>query len=143
MYCPVKDPPAIEKDKETGAVVIYPERCGNCCLECMKCPWQIPRFKTKGEKIYRQAFKCRLCLDRLKKKDRKSGQNLTVDAIPACAKACPQGAIWFGSKEQINQLTDTRLEITSKRFPKASIYPAKDYGVIWILTEPLKVYGLE
>jgi len=121
--CPV--PGCIYKTPE-GAVVIRPEKCIGCKYCVHACPFEIPRFDPKTEKMY----KCTLCYDRI-------GNGL----IPACVKACPTGALVFGDK-------DTTVRLAHKRAQElggsASVYGDQFVGgthVMYVLTEPPKVYA--
>ena len=75
--CPVN---AIEVHPE-GAVVIRPDKCIGCqyCIEA--CPYNIPRYDPRTNKVY----KCTMCIDRI--------QN---GLAPACVEACPTDALEFG-----------------------------------------------
>ena len=83
----------------------------NCigCGYCVKgCPFNIPRISQED----RKAYKCTLCSDRV-----------AVGQAPACAKACPTGAIMFGTKEAMIEQADTRIvDLNSRGFDKAGLY---------------------
>jgi formate dehydrogenase iron-sulfur subunit len=66
---------------------------------------------------------------------------------PACAKACPSGAISFGEREEILQIARTRQQALSKGNPGDTprIYGEKELdglGVMYLLPERASLYGL-
>ncbi|WP_164255807.1 4Fe-4S dicluster domain-containing protein, partial [Stenotrophomonas maltophilia] len=86
------DPGCLKACPSPGAIVQYSngivdfveENCIGCAYCVKGCPFNIPRIS----KTDRKAYKCTLCSDRV-----------AVGQAPACAKACPTGAIMFGTKE--------------------------------------------
>ncbi len=57
------------------------------CKECVTaCPFDIPKYDDKTDKVY----KCDMCESRI-------GNNME----PACAKACPTGALIWGDKDKL------------------------------------------
>jgi len=80
--CPVN---AIEVHPE-GAVVVRPDKCIGCryCIEA--CPYDVPRYDSVTNKVY----KCTFCIDRV--------QN---GLSPACVEACPTDALEFGPWEEL------------------------------------------
>jgi len=105
-----------------GAVVFNPEKCTGCKYCITACPFDIPRYNAATNKI----SKCHLCYDRIE-------NNL----IPACAKACPTGAIKYGARETLIQ--------QAKSDGKANIYGEKDLdglGCMFILKDAPSAYGL-
>ena len=90
MHC--SDPGCLKACPAPGAIIQYAngivdfhqENCIGCGYCVTGCPFNVPRISQKDSK----AYKCTLCSDRV-----------AVNQAPACAKACPTGAIQFGSKE--------------------------------------------
>ena len=90
MHC--GDPGCLKACPSPGAIVQYAngivdfveENCIGCSYCVKGCPFNIPRISAED----RKAYKCTLCSDRV-----------AVGQAPACAKACPTGAIMFGTKE--------------------------------------------
>lgn len=84
-----------------GPVLINYDLClgGAKCRDV--CPWGIPA-RQAGVGLYMKLapkylgagvmYKCDYCHDRLK-----------AGKVPACAEACPRGAIVFGNKEEVKQ----------------------------------------
>ena len=89
MHC--DDPGCLKACPAPGAIVQYTngivdfvsENCIGCGYCVKGCPFNIPRIS----KVDRKAYKCTLCSDRV-----------VVGQAPACAKACPTQAIFFGTK---------------------------------------------
>jgi Fe-S-cluster-containing dehydrogenase component len=60
--------------------------CNNCVLAC---PFGVPNMKTELQLM----MKCDMCYDRT-----------SIGKKPMCATVCPSGALFFGTREQIQQL---------------------------------------
>jgi formate dehydrogenase iron-sulfur subunit len=72
-----------------GPVIYRSNRCLGCRYCQVACPFEVPRFDwDKG--LNPVISKCWLCYDRLQ-----AGQK------PACAEACPTGALRFGRREDL------------------------------------------
>lgn len=111
---------AMKRDEETGVVFFNKEECIGCqaCFEA--CPYGIPRYDKEGK-----IGKCHFCFDRIQ-----------AGIEPACAKACPTGALTFGDREEL-----IRKAKEEYRF----IYGEKELGglgVVFALREPPQEYEL-
>ncbi|MDQ5987303.1 MAG: formate dehydrogenase iron-sulfur subunit [Syntrophus sp. SKADARSKE-3] len=110
---------------EFKSVSVNHDRCIGC-KECVSsCPFDIPRYDRVTDKIY----KCDLCYSRLQ-----------ADLIPACAKACPTGAVTFGEKAAMIKKAYDRVKVLGG---DASVYGDKYVGgthVIYVLQEKANVY---
>ena len=73
--CPVL---AYEKDPATGIVRHLDDQCIGCQYCVLKCPYDVPKYNPKRGIVR----KCDMCSSRL-----------AVSEAPACAAACPNGAI--------------------------------------------------
>jgi Fe-S-cluster-containing dehydrogenase component/DMSO reductase anchor subunit len=73
--CPVL---AYEKDARTGIVRHLDDQCIGCQYCILKCPYDAPKYSHKRGIVR----KCDMCANRL-----------AVGEAPACAQACPNGAI--------------------------------------------------
>lgn len=79
---------AIQKDKETGSVVYYPDLCVGCRYCMVACPYSIPRYQWNEQ--FPQVTKCQMCEARLSKGD-----------APACVSACTTGALISGDRDEL------------------------------------------
>ena len=114
MHC--ADPGCLKACPAPGAIVQYANGIvdfisANCigCGYCVKgCPFDIPRISSVDHKSY----KCTLCSDRV-----------SAGLEPACVKACPTGAIMFGSKSDMTDWAGERIEdLKSRGFANAGLY---------------------
>jgi Fe-S-cluster-containing dehydrogenase component len=78
--------------KKTGDGVVQTARkprciaCNNCVLAC---PFGVPKMNTRFELM----MKCDMCYDRT-----------TEGKKPMCATVCPSGALFYGTREQVERL---------------------------------------
>jgi formate dehydrogenase iron-sulfur subunit len=120
MHC--SDPGCLKACPAPGAIVQYnngivdfvSENCIGCGYCVKGCPFNIPRISQADNK----AYKCTLCSDRV-----------SVGQAPACAKACPTGAIVFGTKEAMLDHADGRIaDLKSRGFQNAGLYDPPGVG---------------
>ena len=120
MHC--EDPGCLKACPSPGAIVQYAngivdfqeENCIGCGYCITACPFDIPRISKKDHK----AYKCTWCSDRV-----------AVGLEPACVKACPTGAIMFGTKEDMKQQAAERVEdLNSRGFDRAGLYDPAGVG---------------
>ena len=119
-------PGGIIIDGSTGAV-IYTDllRKANAADVVEACPFDVPRM---DEASYMS--KCTMCVDRVQ-----SG------LLPACAKACPTGAMNFGDRDAMVSLANKRLGAVKSRFPKAQVTGLEDLRCFYLLADaPEKYY---
>ncbi len=103
-----------------GLVGFNREKCISCNFCVNACPFDIPRYT--GEK---KVSKCHACLDR-------TGNGLS----PACAKACPTGALQFGDRGQL---------IARAKAAGKALYGENDLGglgVLYVLSDTPGAYEL-
>lgn len=114
MHC--QDPGCLKACPAPGAIVQYAngivdfqeENCIGCGYCIAGCPFNIPRISRRDHK----AYKCTLCSDRV-----------AVGLEPACIKACPTGALVFGTKEDMIQHAAERVQdLKSRGFEQAALY---------------------
>ena len=97
-----------------GIVDFISEKCIGCGYCLTGCPFNIPRISLRD----RHAHKCTLCVDRV-----------SVGQEPACAKACPTGAIRFGTKEDMREYAAVRVaELKERGFAQAGLYDPPGVG---------------
>ena len=120
MHC--QDPGCLKACPSPGAIVQYAngivdfheENCIGCGYCITGCPFNVPRISKKDHK----AYKCTLCSDRV-----------AVGQEPACVKACPTGAIVFGTKDDMKQHAAERIEdLKSRGFDQAGLYDPAGVG---------------
>jgi formate dehydrogenase iron-sulfur subunit len=117
-----------------GIVDFHEENCIGCGYCITGCPFNIPRISRRDHK----AYKCTLCSDRV-----------AVGLEPACIKACPTGALVFGSKEDMQLHAADRVEdLKSRGFQNAGLYDPAGVGgthvmyVLHHLDQPELYHGL-
>jgi len=120
MHC--EDPGCLRACPAPGAIIQYAngivdfqqDACIGCGYCQSACPFDIPRYSKKDQK----AYKCTLCSDRV-----------AVGLEPACVKACPTGALAFGSKVDMLDLAHERVsELQERGFAKADTYDPAGVG---------------
>ncbi|MBU0639762.1 MAG: 4Fe-4S dicluster domain-containing protein [Planctomycetes bacterium] len=104
--CPVG---ALEK-LESGPVIYHKNKCIGCRYCMLACPFLVPRFEYSSWNPY--ITKCTFCADR-----QEAGE------IPACAKACPTGAIVFGERDELIREAQRRIS------QNPSLYVHHIYGL--------------
>jgi formate dehydrogenase iron-sulfur subunit len=140
MHC--EDPGCLKACPAPGAIVKYTNGivdfieencigCGNCITGC---PFDVPRISQKDNK----AYKCTLCSDRV-----------GVGLEPACVKACPTGAIRFGSKDDMLEYGAERVaDLKERGYANAGVYDPQGVGgthVVYVLQhadQPTLYHGL-
>ncbi len=139
LHC--EDPGCLAACPAPGAIVQYAnglvdfheENCIGCGYCIAGCPFDIPRISKKDSK----AYKCTLCSDRV-----------TVGLEPACIKACPTGALVFGSKEDMTHHAEGRVaDLNERGFANAGLYDPAGVGgthVMYVLqhADRPELYGL-
>jgi formate dehydrogenase iron-sulfur subunit len=113
MHC--AEPGCLEACPSPGAIVQYAngivdfvsENCIGCGYCIKGCPFNIPRMSPVEQTVH----KCTLCSDRV-----------AVGQGPACAKACPTGAILFGTKPEMTAWAGERIaDLKSRGFENAGL----------------------
>ncbi len=120
MHC--SDPGCLKACPSPGAIIQYSngivdfhqENCIGCGYCVTGCPFNVPRISKQDSK----AYKCSLCSDRV-----------AVNQSPACVKACPTGAIQFGSKEDMKDYAEERIaDLKERGYGQAGLYDPAGVG---------------
>lgn len=77
--------------------------CSNCVLAC---PFGVPKYRAE----INQMMKCDMCYDRT-----------STGKKPMCATVCPSQALFFGTREQIEQLRPMSVPTNRFQFGNQSI----------------------
>ncbi|MCU4175060.1 4Fe-4S dicluster domain-containing protein [Carboxylicivirga sp. N1Y90] len=78
---------AYTRDKDTGAIIHHAEACIGCTYCTWACPYDAPKFNETTKVVE----KCNFCVDRIS-----DGKK------PACAQACPVGALDFSFDAKVD-----------------------------------------
>src|SRR5215472_6292023 len=129
MHC--EEPGCLIACPADGAIVQYTngivdfnqENCIGCEYCVTGCPFNIPKFNQETKKVY----KCTLCSDRV-------GAGLE----PACIKSCPTGCLHFGSKEDMLDIANKRVDQIKREtsHKNAGVYDPSGVGgthVVYVL----------
>ncbi len=112
-------------------VVIDQEWCVGCGYCVQACPFNVPHRSEKTG----TARKCTFCNDRAANGDQ-----------PACASACPTGALTWGQRDELLVKAKDRVDaLRVGGFADASLYGESELGGLGrlsVLTLPLEAYGL-
>ncbi len=120
MHC--EDPGCLKACPAPGAIVKYSngivdfisDNCIGCGYCVAGCPFDIPRISKKAH----VSKKCTLCSDRV-----------AVGQGPACAKACPTQAIVFGTKDDMVEHAQARIDdLKSRGYQNAGLYDPQGVG---------------
>ena len=96
--------------KRTGDGVVQTARkprciaCNNCVLAC---PFGVPKMKTELELM----MKCDMCYDRT-----------STGRKPMCATVCPSGALFFGTRDEIETLRASAVPLNRFQFGSQVIH---------------------
>jgi formate dehydrogenase iron-sulfur subunit len=114
---------ALEKTA-AGPVVYHDDKCIGCRYCQYGCPFGVPKYEW--EKQLGLIRKCTFCADRQ-----------GVGEEPACVKACPTGALTFGTREQM--ITEARQRIANRPGKYVNhVYGENEVGgTSWLYVSPV------
>ena len=115
--CPVK---AFEKTPE-GPVLYDPEVCMGCRYCIMACPYHALAYEY-DDPLTPRVMRCTMCYPRIKE-----GQ------APACADACPTGAITFGAREDLLAVARERIRKEPERYLDHVFGEHEFGGTSWLI----------
>ena len=95
--------------KRTGDGVVQTARKSRCiaCNNCvLACPFGVPKMQTE----FSLMMKCDMCYDRT-----------SVGNKPMCASVCPSGALWYGTREELERLRPRSKPINKFQFGQQTI----------------------
>jgi Fe-S-cluster-containing dehydrogenase component len=108
--------PAHAYSKTPEGAVLYNEDLCFGCRYCMTaCPFYVPAYDYASP-FKPRIVKCVLCYDRIKE-----------GGMPACAEACPGGALTFGKRSDLLKLAKQRVEKEPGKYID-HIYGEKEVG---------------
>lgn len=97
---------AISKDEYGIVHTANTERCIGCSNCVQACPFGVP----KKEESYDLMMKCNMCYDRT-----------SIGKKPMCATVCPSGALYFGTREEINEMRPRSTPVNSFIFGEETV----------------------
>jgi formate dehydrogenase iron-sulfur subunit len=108
------------KRKADGIVLVDYDKC----IGCKYCAWACPYGARELDEERQVMTKCTLCVDRVHDQ-----QLAPEDRKPACVKACPTGAIVFGTKDDMKEHAAERIvDLKSRGFDQAGLYDPAGVG---------------
>ncbi|MFQ5856924.1 MAG: 4Fe-4S dicluster domain-containing protein [Anaerolineae bacterium] len=129
--CVAVCPTGAMRKVDNNFVVVDQDWCIGCRYCVQSCPYQVPALDPATGTVK----KCTFCVDRV-----------TNGLRPACAKACPTGAISFGTREEMMAQAQQRVAfLQGNGFSEAQVYGDRQLSglnVIYVLTHPPAFYGL-
>lgn len=117
-----------------GYVQYDKEKCSGCGYCAEACPFGVPQMEANKMTGVAIMNKCTFCHDRVS-----NGE------MPACAAACPTGAITFGKRGDLINAAEARVTELQASSTTASLYGVEELGglhVMYILDDSPEVYGL-
>jgi Fe-S-cluster-containing dehydrogenase component len=115
---------------DEGPVIWKEDKCMGCRYCMVACPFDIPKFEYGS--LNPKIRKCVMCFDRIGEGD-----------IPACAEACPQEAILFGTREELLEIARRRISDHPTKYVR-HIYGEHEVGgtnVLYLAGVPFEHLG--
>jgi formate dehydrogenase iron-sulfur subunit len=131
---------ALHRSKETGAVTYDTSKCIGCRYCMVACPFGIPTYQWEERMPWIR--KCTFCADRLNEAEN--------GMMPACATACPTGALKFGEREALIEEAHSRIETSKTTDPTGvgryfdHVYGEKEVGgTAWMYISSVEMTELD
>lgn len=124
------------KHDAMGFVSLEQDVCNGCGYCAESCPFGVPKLDITNQLTGEaKATKCTFCQDRMHN-----------DMVPACAKACPTGAITFGNREEMIAMGRQRVEqLKGQGYTEARLYGETELGGLgqmYVLPQAASFFGL-
>ncbi|MBI3997012.1 MAG: 4Fe-4S dicluster domain-containing protein [Candidatus Omnitrophica bacterium] len=113
--CPV----AALQQLPNGVVMYRKERCIGCRYCMFACPFGIPKFEWEAS-LDPEIGKCQFCAQH------------AVFTGPACAQACPTGALKFGSRQALLAEAKARIHVRPERYRDHVYGEHEAGGTAWL-----------
>ncbi len=92
---------AIKRSADGRVMIARKPRCIACSNCVLACPFGVPKMITEFDLM----MKCDMCYDRT-----------STGRKPMCASVCPSGALWYGPREEVEQLRKRSRPTNAFRF---------------------------
>ncbi|MEK7475065.1 MAG: 4Fe-4S dicluster domain-containing protein [Candidatus Coatesbacteria bacterium] len=106
---------------ELGPVIYRAERCFGCRYCMISCPFDVPKFQWDSG-LVPVIGKCQFCFQ----------DRLLSGLSPACAEACPTGALKFGTREQTLFDAHARIRARPDRYHARVFGEEEAGGTCWL-----------
>ena len=97
---------AIKKSDEGIVLSARKPRCIACNNCVLACPFGVPKMATEFELM----MKCDMCYDRT-----------SAGKMPMCASVCPSGALFFGTRQQIEKARPRSAAVNQFQFGRQTV----------------------
>lgn len=103
-----------------GAVMYNEDLCFGCRYCMVACPFYVPAYDYESA-LRPRIVKCVLCFGRIKE-----------GKIPACAEACPAGAVTFGKRSDLLMLARKRIDSEPQKYINHIYGESEAGGTGWL-----------